>query len=182
MLSRRTAIRKMLRAAAGLAVARDGKVLAQARDALPLRLSGGAPVAVPENFTGLGYEMSSVATTNLLSPANRRYVELVRGLGRQGVLRVGGNVANYTRYFPDGTARNERQNTLITRACLEDFAGFLWETGWSVIWSVNFAQGTIEEGVKEARAAFDVFGPRLLAIEIGNEVEHLRKRTAVSAG
>ncbi|MGD0479097.1 MAG: glycosyl hydrolase family 79 C-terminal domain-containing protein [Terracidiphilus sp.] len=175
MLNRRTAIVNMLKTSAALAVARDCKGLAQTKGALSLKLSGASPVTVPANFTGLGYEMSSVATPNLLSPANRRYVELVRGLGPHGVLRVGGIVANYARYIPDGTARNERQNTVITRACLKDFAEFLQEIGWSAIWSVNFAQGTIEEAVKEARAVFDMFGPRLLAIEIGNEVDSYGK-------
>jgi hypothetical protein len=182
MLSRRTAIGEVLSAAAGLMVTRDWNQPTRKIVVLSPHLSGDAPVTIPSNFTGLGYEMSSVATPSLLSPANRRYVELVRGLGSHGVLRVGGIVANYTRYLPDGTPQNERQNTIVTRARLRDFAAFLRETGWSAIWSVNFAQGTIDDAVKEARAVFDALGPKLLALEIGNEVDSYGKGQPFRSG
>ncbi len=116
--------------------------------------------------------MSSVATAGLLSPENHRYVELIRNLGRKGVLRVGGIVADYTRYEPRGTAKAERQNTVITSVELEQFNAFLEAIGWRAIWSVNFAQGSLEDAVAEARAVAKVLGPRLLALELGNEVEN----------
>jgi len=175
MQTRRTVLGKLLKACAALTFARDSKILAEAVPALSVNLAQTAPVEVPSNFTGLGYEMSSVATPDLLSPANQRYVELVRGLGRQGVLRVGGIVANYTRYVPDGPSRFDRQNTVITRAAIERFAAFLNTVGWSAIWSVNFAQGTIPDAVGEARVVSDVLGTRLLALEIGNEVDNYGK-------
>lgn len=171
MLTRRAVLAKVLRASAGLAVARNWPSLAEVNTALSLKLAKTSPIEVPANFTGLGYEMSSVATPGLLSPANQRYVNLVRGLGPQGVLRVGGIVANYTRFVPDGTAEHDRKNTVITRACLERFAAFLHEVGWKAIWSVNFAQGTIHDAVEEARSVFAVLGTKLLALEIGNEVD-----------
>jgi hypothetical protein len=136
------------------------------------RLTGAAPVELPGNFIGLGFEMSSVATPGLLSAGNQRYVELIRNLGAQGVLRVGGIVADYTRYEANGTAIAERQNTVINRASLEQFGGFLEKTGWQAIWSVNLAQGSLEDAVVEARAVAEVLGSRLLALELGNEVEN----------
>ena len=123
------------------------------------------------DFTGLGYEMSSVARPGLLSPENSRYVELVRGLGSRGVLRVGGIVANYTRYAAHGVAADEKQNTVINRDRLEQLGAFLEAVGWTAIWSVNFAQGSIDDAVGEARAVHDVLGSRLLALELGNEVD-----------
>ncbi|MEO6924448.1 MAG: glycosyl hydrolase family 79 C-terminal domain-containing protein, partial [Bryocella sp.] len=63
------------------------------------------------------------------------------------------------------------KNTIITHSNLKQFAEFLNKTGWSAIWSVNFAQGTIKQAVQEARAVSDILGPRLLALEIGNEVD-----------
>jgi hypothetical protein len=137
-----------------------------------LRFAEGSPIEVPPNFTGLGYEALSVATPGLLSPANQRYVNLIRGLGPQGVLRVGGIVADYTSYVPDAAPVNDRKNTVITRASLEQFAAFLGATGWTTIWSVNFAQGTIKQAIEEARAVAQTLGTRLLAVEIGNEVEN----------
>jgi hypothetical protein len=137
-----------------------------------LRFAEGPPIEVPSNFTGLGYEALSVATPGLLSPANQRYVKLIRELGPQGVLRVGGIVSDYTSYIADAAPVNDRKNTVITRASLEQFAAFLGATGWTTIWSVNFAQGTIEQAIEEARAVAQTLGTRLLALEIGNEVEN----------
>ena len=171
MLTRRTLLGNTLKISAGLALIPAVSGFAEENVLLTLKLSKTAPVAIPANFTGLGYEMSSVATPGLLSVTNHRYVELIKGLGSKGVLRAGGIVANYTRYQPNGTSVAERQNTVITRASLDQFAAFLRKIGWTAIWSVNFAQGSVQEAVEEARAVKDVLGPQLLAIEIGNEVE-----------
>jgi hypothetical protein len=156
---------------AGVALNLKIAKMADKNAALKLWLEEAAPVPLPANFTGLGYEMSSVAAPGLLSPVNDRYVELVRGLGPQGVLRVGGIVANYTRYEPEGAPRAEKQDTVITRQIVEQFSAFLEKVGWTAIWSVNFAQGSIEDAIKEARAVRDALGSRLLALEIGNEVD-----------
>ncbi len=170
MPSRRSFLRNMLAGALGAAC----PALAGADEPvhLPLQVAAGPPISVPKNFTGLGYEMSSVATPGLLRPGNRRYVELVRGLGPAGVLRVGGIVANYTRYQPNGVTAFDRKNTVITHSSLEGFGAFLAAIGWRAIWSLNFAQGTLDQAVEEARAVAAVLGPRLLALEIGNEVEN----------
>jgi hypothetical protein len=168
MLTRRALLRNSLVLPAALG-------FADPDTSITLRPAPGAPVVIPANFIGLGYEMSSVAPLGLLSATNHRYVELVKGLGSQGVLRVGGIVANYTRYEPAGTIMSERQNTVITRASLEQFAAFLKKIGWTTIWSVNFAQGTIEAAVEEARAVASILGSRLLALEIGNEVENYNR-------
>jgi hypothetical protein len=172
MLTRRMVVGNALKVSAGLLLAPGAVVFADGSTKLTLKLGKDGPVNIPANFTGLGYEMSSVATPGLLSDANRRYVELVRGLGVEGVLRVGGIVADYARYEANGTIMSERQNTVITRASLEQFAAFLRKIGWTAIWSVNFAQGSIEDAVAEAHAVVSVLGSRLLALEIGNEVEN----------
>ncbi len=171
MLTRRAFLKKTLQTSAALAAGRSAICPAETQATLTLRLARAEPVEIPADFIGLGYEMSSVATPGLLSPANPRYAELIKGLGPKGVLRVGGIVANYTHYLPDGIARADRQNTVITRASLKQFAAFLEKTGWTAIWSVNFAQDTEDEAVQEARAVYETLGRRLLALEIGNEVD-----------
>lgn len=160
-----------LGAIACLAATRDRQAFAQANSLRSLQLENAAPIEIPADFTGLGYEMSSIATPGLLSPSNHRYVNLARGLGPEGVLRAGGIVANYTRFVPDGTARHDRKDTVITRAVLERFAAFLHEIGWTAIWSLNFAQGTIAQAIEEARSVSEMLGAKLLALEIGNEVD-----------
>jgi hypothetical protein len=175
MLNRRNFLSAVLKAFAAVALPWPKRGVAQVPVSRSLQLSAESPVEIPADFNGLGYEMSSVATPSLLSHKNVRYLELVRGLGAKGVLRVGGIVADYTRYIPDGPNVNEPKNTVITRASLEEFAGFLKATGWKAIWSVNFAQGTMQQAVEEARAVSAVLGSSLLALELGNEVENYGK-------
>lgn len=147
--------------------------LAEAATSVDVRLAGRGPIAhVPSNFMGLGYEMSSAARPGLLSAGNHPYVRLVRQLSGRGVLRIGGIVADHARYEPQGTISTDPVNTVVTRASLEQFAGFLKATGWSAIWSVNFAIGTLESAVAEAKGVVRILGPHLLALEIGNEVEN----------
>lgn len=161
-----------MKLSAGLALSRAIPSYADVHSAVNLKLAHADSVPIPDNFIGLGYEMSSVASLGLLSAQNSRYVKLVNGLGAKGVIRVGGIVANYTRYQPNGTIKAEKQDTVITRASLDQFNGFLKDIGWTTIWSVNFAQGTIEEAVEEAKAVSAVLGESLLALEIGNEIEN----------
>jgi len=172
MLTRRTLIQNAAKASAAFALPPSILRSGASTPLITLRLAKAAPIEIPADFIGLGYEMSSVAPLGLLSRTNSRYVELVRGLAPRGVLRVGGIVADYTHYAPDGTITAEPQNTVITRASLEQFAGFLRKIGWTAIWSVNFARGTLAEAVDEARAVSAVLGPQLQALEIGNEVEN----------
>ena len=173
MFSRRAFLSNAVKYCASLSLTGSSPAVVNVSDPLhTLRLSGAAPVSVPGNFIGLGYEMSSVATPGLLNVDNHRYVNLIKGLGPAGVLRVGGIVANYTRYEPNGTSRAERQNTVITHADLDRFGLFLKTTAWSAIWSVNFAQGGIEDAIVEARAVANALGGQLLALELGNEVEN----------
>lgn len=175
MLTRRALIGNTVKISAGLAFAPSHFSFADTAPLLALRLGSAAPVHIPADFIGLGYEMSSVAPLGLLSATNHRYVELISGLGPKGVLRVGGIVADYTRYEPNGTIKAEPKDTVITRASLEQFAEFLRKIGWTAIWSVNSAQGSLEDAVKEARAVAEVLGPQLLALEIGNEVEDYKR-------
>jgi hypothetical protein len=173
MFSRRAFLGNAGKYCAGLSLSRSSPAVVNV-SGLPdtPRLSGAAPVSIPGNFIGLGYEMSSVATRGLLNVNNHHYVNLIKGLGPAGVLRVGGIVADYTRYEPNGSSRAERQNTVITRADLDRFGEFLKTTGWSAIWSINFAQGRIEDAIVEARAVANALGGRLLTLELGNEVEN----------
>jgi len=172
MLTRRRLFEDALKVWAGLTLTPSARGFAAAEAVQPLRLGKAGPVPLPGDFLGLGYEMSSVARLGLLSATNDRYVHLLRALGAEGVLRVGGIVADYTRYEADGAITAEPKNTVITGACLEQINGFLREVGWSAIWSLNFAQGSLEDAVREASAVAAALGPRLLALELGNEVEN----------
>lgn len=174
MLTRRKALKGILNIAAGLALhpfARAARTQSTPA-AVSLRLSPEAPVPIAGDFIGLGYEMLSVAPIGLLSADNAEYVALVSGLGAKGIIRVGGIVADYTRFDPHGSILADPHNTVITDASLRQFAGFLRRIGWRAIWSLNLAQGSLADAVVEARAVEAALGPHLLAFEAGNEVEN----------
>lgn len=171
-MKRRALIFDGIKLSAGAVLSRIISAHGQSAASIEIKLATGSPVSLPENFIGLGYEMSSVARPNLLSAGNREYVRLVKGLGQKGVIRVGGIVADYTRYDANGPAKWEKQDTVIAPANLSQFRKFLDEIGWTVIWSLNFAQGSLSDAVEEARAVSSTLGDRLLAFELGNEVEN----------
>ena len=124
---------------------------------------------VAPEFMGLGYEISSVARSGLLSAKNRVYVQMVRTLGARGVVRVGGNTSDYSSYAARGEAVSQPKGTVVNDAVLKELGGFLQATGWRLIWGLNLGEGTVEQAVAEAKAVRAAVGERLLAVEIGNE-------------
>ena len=127
---------------------------------------------IPSDFIGLGYEISSVARPGLLSPSNQTYVQLVRTLGSQGVIRIGGNTSDYSTYVPSGASRSSPETgpgSVINNAVLHDLGAFLETTGWALIWGLNLGRGTKQQAIDEAEAVLAATGSHLLAFEIGNE-------------
>ncbi|MGA2024949.1 MAG: glycosyl hydrolase family 79 C-terminal domain-containing protein [Steroidobacteraceae bacterium] len=125
--------------------------------------------AIAPDFMGLGYEISSVATPGLLSPANRVYLQLLRTLGARGIVRIGGNTSDYARYVPGGPAVSSARGSVIDTAGLQELGGFLEASGWQLIWGLNLGRGSEADAIAEAGAVRAVAGQRLLAFEIGNE-------------
>ncbi|MBW8870325.1 MAG: hypothetical protein JF563_06060, partial [Acidobacteriales bacterium] len=161
-LSRRT----LLAASAALPFAST----AHAASPVSIRLDPSRPLgSIPSNYMGLGYEASSVAMPGLLSADNHPYVQLVRNLGKDGVIRIGGNVSDFSVYDANGKSKWEPKDTVLTLANFRQFKTFLDATGWKLIWGLNLGTGTVENAVAEARAISDVMGDKLIALEIGNE-------------
>jgi hypothetical protein len=125
--------------------------------------------AIPADFTGLGYEISSVARPGLLSATNRQYVQLVRTLGTHGIIRVGGNTSDYSSFAPTGEAVSAPKATVINEANLNELGTFLEATGWKLIWGLNLGSGTEQQALEEAQAVSVAAKGNLLAFEIGNE-------------
>jgi hypothetical protein len=133
---------------------------------------------VAPDFMGLGYEISSVATPGLLSARNRNYVQLVLTLGNRGVIRVGGNTADYSTFSPDGlpVPMPQPKTTVVNTAVIEDLGTFLDATGWKLIWNLNLGTGTPEQAVEEAQAVVAAAKDKLLALQIGNEPDLFTRR------
>ena len=131
-----------------------------------------AVAVIPPDFMGLGYEISSVARPGLLSRENATYVRLVRSLGAQGIVRIGGNTSDYSRYAATAPAVSSPETgppSVVNDAVLRDLGTFLEATGWKLIWGLNLGRGTKQEAIDEARAVLAATRPKLLAFEVGNE-------------
>jgi hypothetical protein len=130
---------------------------------------------IQADFMGLGYEISSVAVPGLLSARNTPYVQLVRNLGRnefmdrRGVIRIGGNTSDFSRYDAHGMPVSSPKGTVVTEANLVELGTFLDALRWNLIWGLNLGDDKLDNAVEEARAVARVLGNRLIAFEIGNE-------------
>jgi hypothetical protein len=124
---------------------------------------------IPDDFIGLGYEVSSVSERGLLTGSNRAYVQFVRTLSPAGVIRIGGNTSDYAAWSPDGPAVSSPKATVVDRRGIRDLGTFLRATGWRLIWGFNLGRGTVDQAVDEAMAVSASAGENLLAFEIGNE-------------
>ncbi len=125
--------------------------------------------AMPASFMGLGFEISSVAVPDLLSASNHAYVRLVRNLGHQGIIRIGGNTSDFSTYDPKGKAVSAPKSTIVNAQNLRQLRTFLDATGWKLIWGLNLGDNKLDNAVEEARAVAEAAGDTLLALEIGNE-------------
>jgi hypothetical protein len=127
---------------------------------------------IPPDFMGLGYEISSVARPGLLSAQDAVYVQLVQTLGTRGVIRVGGNTADYASYSATGqplSSPEGKAGSVVNDAVLRDLRRFLDATGWKLIWGLNLGNGTQENAIEEAKAVTAAAKGNLLGFEIGNE-------------
>ena len=132
---------------------------------------------IPQGFLGFGYETSAVAQANYFTARNERLLRLYGNLGREGLIRIGGNVSDHTRFLPEAApaAKTEREVTIINQKNLIDLGDFARAAGWKVMWGLNLGTGTREQAVDEAVAVQDALNDQLHSFEIGNEVDLMRK-------
>jgi hypothetical protein len=130
---------------------------------------------IADDFIGFGYESSAVAQEGYFSTGNTHLVQLYRTLGTEGLVRIGGNVSDHTRFVADGAAQvqSEKGTTVINQRVVQEFGDFLRTTGWKAMWGLNLGSGSKEEAVQEALAVYHALGDRLESLEIGNEVDLL---------
>ena len=123
---------------------------------------------VARDFIGLSYESAVIAANDLFTADNRTLLRLLRTLGPQGVLRIGGNTSERTRWRTQDAA-TANATFVITPAAIDRLAGFLRALGWRLIYGLNLATGAPEEAAAEAAYVARAVGPLLLAFQIGNE-------------
>lgn len=151
---------------------------------------------MPLDFTGLSYESTQLYDPDFFSPENTSLIAQFRAFNPHGILRLGGNLSDCSRWqsengdfatpkavaaetagvyawewkLTSAAAQNGRTGAITPKA-LERLRGFLDHTGWTVIYGLNFGSGDNARAADEAGHAARALGDRLLAFQIGNEVD-----------
>lgn len=182
-LSRRDFCSVAATVAAG-ALAAPQHILAQA-GAVPVSLKIGAQstIKIPVDFMGLSYESGQLAYPDFFSAENHRLIGIFRTLSSDGVLRLGGNLSEFTAWSdtdpstapergglvgPDPGYREPRTFT-ITPVAIRNLRAFLDATNWRCIYGLNLGGGTVEQALAEGSYVAKTLGPRLICVQFGNE-------------
>ena len=139
---------------------------------------------MPLNFTGLSYESAQLGHPEFFSKNNKQLIGLIRRLGTQGVLRIGGNTAEYTTWSSDDgdAAKNHtplamgpdagtasKTASILTPLAIRNLNDFVEAIGWRVIYGLNLRHGTPENVAAEAKYVAATLGEKLICFQIGNE-------------
>ena len=123
--------------------------------------------AVPADFLGLSFELSSVP--ELASYSSRGdLVSLLRSLG-EGVIRLGGISADTETAWLTEAAPPTWVRATIGPEQLAGIASLARATGWRVLLTVNLGHYEPAAAAQEAQAAQSLLGTSLAGIAIGNE-------------
>lgn len=132
------------------------------------------------SFMGLSYEQVELMNPNFFSSTNQPLIGFIRKLGRQGVLRIGGNSSEFLSWAgssnqktisSSGSASSQSHRfAAITPESVDNLKQFLEHTGWSLIYGLNFGHGTPEQAAEQAAYVMQKIGrDRLVAFQVGNE-------------
>jgi len=95
---------------------------------------------IPPDFKGLSYESSILASGDYFAPDNASVVGLIRSLGDNGIIRIGGNTSERTVWRPE--SKPGPDDFEITPASIDRLAATLSILGWRLIYGLNLARGT----------------------------------------
>jgi hypothetical protein len=140
---------------------------------------------MPYDFTGLSYESAQLGHPDFFSGSNHGLIALFRCLSPRGVLRIGGNTAEYATWSDNDAdaAKNDTPHaigpdagtaaktaSILTPIAIRNLKDFITQAGdWRVIYGLNLWHGTPENAAAEAAFVFKTLGERLICFQIGNE-------------
>jgi len=148
-----------------------------------------ARVPIRDDFTGLSYESAQLANPGYFSRDNSTLVTLVRQLGTRGVLRLGGSTSDYDQWKPERVTRNAEWDdpvnpdngqgatvrAVVTETAIDELCEFLDATGWTTIYGLDLGHGSPDAAADEAAYVVQKLGPRLVALQMGNEPDLFSK-------
>ena len=138
---------------------------------------------VPASFMGLSYESGQLSDPDFFSGQNTALVAIFRTLSPSGVLRLGGNLSEFTVWSdknpdsppeagglvgPDPGKRVPRTYTLTPQS-IDNLKSFLDATGWHCIYGLNLGGGSLEQALAEGSYVAKTLGSKLICVQFGNE-------------
>jgi hypothetical protein len=139
---------------------------------------------IGSDFTGLSYESAQLGDPTFFAPNNTELIDLVRRLGKSGVLRIGGNTSEYCYWTPKPTAadlaaasapvnpstgKHPDQIRKITPQAVRNLSAFVDATGWKLIYGLNMGTGTPQDAADEAAYVMKLVGSKLVSFQLCNE-------------
>jgi len=144
--------------------------------------------SVSPEMLGLSYESSQLSAPDFFSAANTELIALFKKLSPQGVLRLGGNLSEYTVWVSsrteekpripfravgaDSGAKKAAMPSPVSVQAIRNLRDFLESTGWRAVYGLNLAQADHARVIDEAVFVADTLRARLIAFQIGNEPDH----------
>jgi hypothetical protein len=123
---------------------------------------------VPSRFLGLSFEAQAIDQMGVLA-SHGDLVELLRSLG-PGLIRFGGITADQNVAWVDSaTPRPEWATNTIGPVQMHGLGQLARRSGWQVLLTVGMAHFEPQAAAREVASAHASLGPRLAAVEIGNE-------------
>jgi hypothetical protein len=140
---------------------------------------------LPGDFAGLSFEMRELGIGNL-DPAKGNVVQLMRTLGPSN-LRIAGNTLDRdTLWVPAGAqppaVKPDWVQDIVTPGDIQRLRRLLDATGWKSEVGINVGRWDPALGADQARAMTRILGPRLVAIECGNEPDQWAGKALRPAG
>lgn len=143
--------------------------------------AGSGGTVLPAGYAGLSYEKAKLSGA-FFSADNVPLIALLTRLG-PGLLRVGGNSVDATRWQPTGAGLTAGA---LSPADLTRLGAFLRATNWKVLYGLPFLDESASPAAitdpaavaAEAVAALRELGDRVQAFEIGNEPDEYYQRVA----
>jgi hypothetical protein len=143
---------------------------------------------VPRDFMGLSYESGQLAYPDFFSAQNTALIEIFRSLSPAGVLRLGGNLSEFTVWSetepatppeagglvgPDPGHREPRTFTITPRS-IRNLQRFLAATGWRCIYGLNLGGGSLDQALAEGSYVAKTLAGQLICVQFGNEPDLFR--------
>ena len=125
--------------------------------------------AIPNNFLGLSYEMTAITNSNYFTTSNASFIQLIKNLGNNNILRIGANGVDKT-YWCGHARYTTSGNDSICTTDIDRFKSFVQATGWNVIFGLNLGGNpNVAVAKNEAGYIASSLGNNLYSLEVGNE-------------